>query len=231
MIKSLFFHASSGPRGRRGAPRRRRPGRRLLDYALTLVLLGVLVAVAARLDRREPVESQGRPTVNDGDSLTFGSLRVRLVGIDAPEYGQACRLEGADYACGKRSREALVKAIGGQEVSCSGSEHDRYGRLLAVCTAGGLDLNRAQVEAGWAVSYGDYRAEEAKARAAGAGIWAGTFERPKDWRRDHGTATETGEGDLLAQTGDWLRQTLRFWAQATYSLLMDLAMDPGGNDK
>ena len=197
-----------------------------------MVLLAVLIALAARLDRKEPVEPQGRPTVNDGDSLAFGSLRVRLVGIDAPEYGQTCVLDGAEYGCGKRSREALVKAIGGQEVSCSGSEHDRYGRLLAVCMAGGVDLNRAQVEAGWAVSYGvGYRAEEAKAKTAGAGIWAGKFERPQDWRRDHGAATDTGEGDLLAQTGDWLRQTLRFWAQATYSLLMDLAMDPGGNDK
>ncbi|MGB3644718.1 MAG: thermonuclease family protein [Mesorhizobium sp.] len=192
-----------------------------------MVLLAVLIALAARLDRKEPVEPQGRPTVNDGDSLAFGSLRVRLVGIDAPEYGQTCVLDGADYACGKRSREALGKAIGGQVVSCSGSDHDRYGRLLAVCSAGGLDLNRAQVEAGWAVSYGGYRAEEAKARAVGAGIWAGSFERPQDWRRDHGATTEAGEGNLLAQGGDWLRQTLRFWAQATYSLLMDL----GGNDK
>lgn len=217
MIKRLFFNTTSGSRGRS-----RRTGRRLLDYALTFVLLAGLIVVATRLDRREPVEPHGRPTVNDGDSLTFGSLRVRLVGIDAPEYDQTCTRNGADYACGKRSREALAKAIGGRVVSCSGSEHDRYGRLLAVCTAGGLDLNRAQVEAGWAVSYGDYRAEEAKARAAGAGIWSGSFERPQDWRRDRGTAIETGEGDLLAQGGDWLRETLKFWAQATYNLLMDI---------
>jgi endonuclease YncB( thermonuclease family) len=40
------------------------------------------------------------------------------------------------------------------------------------------------VEEGWAVSYGrDYDHEETRARNRSAGLWAGEFTRPQDWRR------------------------------------------------
>lgn len=214
MIKRLFFHASSPSRRLRG---KRGPWRRLLDYGLAVILLGLLFLVAGRLDRPDVLEPTGRPTVTDGDSLAFGVERVRLVGIDAPEYAQTCRLDGADYACGRCSREALVRAIGGREVSCKGAEHDRYGRLLAVCRAGDIDLNRVQVEAGWALAYGDYETVERRARAAKVGMWAGTFEQPRDWRRRHEADPEPDTVDILARIGDWLRQALRFLVQAPYS--------------
>ncbi len=190
-------------------------------------MLGMLILAAARLDRPAELEQKGQPIVNDGDSLTIGTQRVRLRGIDAPEYAQTCRLETIDYACGKRSREALIETIDARAVSCTGSEHDRYGRLLAVCTAGNVDLNRTQVEVGWALAYGGYEREEAQAKRARAGIWAGSFERPQDWRRDHGAAAEAGHGDPPARIGDWLRQTLRFWVRQTYSP----PMDSSGNGK
>ena len=218
MIKRLFFHASSPPRRLRG---KRGPWRRLLDYGLAAILLGLLFPVAGRLNRPDVLEPTDRPTVTDGDSLAFGAERVRLVGIDAPEYSQTCRLGGADYACGRRSREALVKAIGGREVFCKGTQHDRYGRLLAVCRAGDIDLNRVQVEAGWALAYGDYETVQRQARAAKAGMWAGTFERPQDWRRRHEADLEPDAADILAWIGDWLRQALRFLVQATYSQPME----------
>ena len=47
------------------------------------------------------------------------------------------------------------------------------------------------VSAGWAVAYGAYDLEERRARAAGAGAWAGTFERPADWRGTHGGRVES----------------------------------------
>ena len=99
--------------------------------------------------------------------------------------------------------------IGGRPVSCSGWERDKYDRLLATCTAGGGDLNRSQVEAGWAVAYGDYEAEQEAARRKGAGLWAGSFDRPRDWREMHGGMAESEHatpGSIL----DWLRQMLRF---------------------
>jgi endonuclease YncB( thermonuclease family) len=67
------------------------------------------------------------------------------------------------------------------------------------------------VKAGWAVAYGDFEAEEQAARTEKAGIWAGTFERPQDWRRQHEQQSEPSHDDLLARIGDWLREALRFW--------------------
>ncbi|TIT92457.1 MAG: thermonuclease family protein, partial [Mesorhizobium sp.] len=95
---------SRGPR-RRYAPRPPRSlWRRLLDYGLTAIVLGLFILVAARLDRFETRKEQGTAIVNDGDSLTLGTERIRMRGIDAPEYTQTCRKEGADYPCGRLAR-------------------------------------------------------------------------------------------------------------------------------
>src|SRR5690349_12340517 len=129
-------------RGRRAPATDRLPTwlRRLWDGVLTVAILGLLVLLAARLDHRETSTIQGRVTVNDGDSLTLGTERIRLRGIDAPEFDQTCRAANADYPCGRRSREALLSLIGGRAVSCSGDHRDKYDRLLAVCTVGDTDL-------------------------------------------------------------------------------------------
>lgn len=200
----------SSRRWRRAPARPRSPWRRLWDWALTIAVLGLLVVLAARLDRTGTQSLEGRVVVNDGDSLTLGAERIRLRGIDAPEIRQTCRKAGADYPCGRQARQALVGLIGGGPVTCSGWERDKYGRLLATCSAGGRDLNRGQVEAGWALAYGDYEAEELAARRSGAGLWAGSFERPRDWREMHGGLVE-GEHATWGTIVDWLRQTLRLF--------------------
>jgi len=169
-----------GPRWRHAASQPRSLGRKLADYGLAILLLGLLILVAARLDRFATRNEQGTAIVNDGDSITLGAERIRMRGIDAPEYQQTCRKNGADYACGKLARQSLIKLIANRPVSCSGWQRDRYGRLLGDCRAGDTDLNRAQVEAGWAVAYGDFETEEAGARAAKVGIWAGSFAEPQD---------------------------------------------------
>ena len=198
---------SAGPGWTRRAAAPRSRWRRLWDWLLTLAILGLLVLLAARLDRTETRNLDGRVTVNDGDSLTLGTERIRLRGVDAPEFGQTCRKDGADYPCGRRARETLVALIAGRPVSCSGWERDKYDRLLAICTAGGADLNRRLVETGWALGYGDYAAEESAARRKGAGLWAGSFERPRDWRATHGGMVES---EHAAGFLDWLRRTFRF---------------------
>ena len=203
---------SWSPRSRRRyAPVPRSPWRRLLDYGLTTIILGLLILLAARLDRVETRQTQGAAIVNDGDSITLGTERIRMRGIDAPEYTQTCRRNGADYACGTLARQSLVRLIAGRPVTCSGWQRDRYGRLLGDCKAGGTDLNRGQVEAGWAVAFGDFESEEATARAAKVGIWAGTFDQPQDWRDSHhGEAVERKHG-TLASIGDAVREIFRFW--------------------
>ncbi|WP_202322656.1 thermonuclease family protein [Mesorhizobium sp. 113-3-9] len=203
---------SWSPRSRRyAAPRPRSLWRKLMDYGLTIVILGLLILLAARLDRVETRKTQGAAVINDGDSITLGTERIRMRGIDAPEYTQTCRRNGADYACGTLARQSLVRLIAGRPVTCSGWQRDRYGRLLGNCKAGDTDLNRAQVEAGWAVAYGDFESEEATARAAKVGIWAGTFDRPQDWRDSHrGEVVERKHG-TLASIGDAVREIFRFW--------------------
>lgn len=178
------------------------------DLGLAVLLFFLLAALAVRLEDKRTRVEQGAAFVVDGDTLALGGRRIRLVGIDAPEYAQTCRRAGADYACGRLARQALVEAVAGRPVSCSGSRLDRYGRLLGDCRAGEVDLNRAQVAAGWAVAYGGFEAEERAARAAGLGLWAGEFERPQDWRRRHNGRDEPRH-DVLAAIGDWLRAFFR----------------------
>ena len=200
---------SRRPRRRSYERRSRSVPRRLFDYALAIVLLGLLILLAARLDRVETRRAEGAAIVNDGDTITLGGERIRLRGIDAPEYTQLCRKGGADYPCGREARQALARLIGTRPVSCSGSQLDRYDRLLGTCTAGDVELNAAMVDTGWAVAYGGYEAQEAAARAAGRGLWAGEFERPQDWRREHRGLDEPRH-DTLAGIGDRLREMLRF---------------------
>jgi endonuclease YncB( thermonuclease family) len=198
-----------------GGQRRRRPARsrnlfrKFLDYAFAAVILGLLVLVSARLERVETRQIGGVPTINDGDSITLGGERIRLVGIDAPEYAQLCRKDGADYACGRHARDALIRLVAGKPIACSGWERDRYSRLLAVCTAGGVDLNRSLVEQGWAVAYGDYDDAESLARQKRMGLWAGEFDRPRQWRDSHGGMVDR-DHDYGGAILNWLREILRF---------------------
>lgn len=202
---------SRRPRQRYAPPRPRSLWRRLVDYGLTVIALGLLILLAARLDRIETRKTEGAAIVNDGDTITLGTERIRMRGIDAPEYSQTCRRDGADYACGKLARQSLVRLISGKPVSCTGWQRDRYGRLLGDCKAGGKDLNRAQVETGWAIAYGDFETEQAIARSGKAGIWGGTFDEPHDWRESHDHEVVERKHGTLASIGDALREIFRFW--------------------
>jgi endonuclease YncB( thermonuclease family) len=130
-----------------------------------------------------------RVTVIDGDSLRAGNDNIRLIGIDAPELRQSCRDEhGREWTCGRAAKARLAALIGGAEVACTARGHDRYGRTLAVCSAGDIaDLGETLVREGYAVDYyqGGYQAAEREARTARRGLWRGDFERPQDWRRRH----------------------------------------------
>ncbi|MFI0846264.1 thermonuclease family protein [Mesorhizobium sp. IMUNJ 23232] len=170
--------------------------RRAFDLFLAVVILGLLALLAARLDRVETLRPAGVAIVNDGDTITIAGEKIRLRGIDAPEYSQTCLRAGIKYACGREAREALRKLIGAKPVACAGWQRDRYGRLLGDCKAGSTDLNRSLVEQGWAVAFGGFEAEELAAQRAGRGLWAGEFERPRQWRETHGSMVEDDHGRL-----------------------------------
>ena len=133
----------------------------------------------------------GRPLVLDGDTVMLSGERIRLLGIDAPELSQMC-LDAAGHGspCGRVAAEALIARIGVSPITCVGDTRDRYGRLLATCFLGDLDVHGWLVLQGHALAYRKYSmryvAEEAGARALKRGMWAGTFVAPWDWRRGDG---------------------------------------------
>ncbi|WP_235911704.1 thermonuclease family protein [Mesorhizobium xinjiangense] len=190
---------------RRGRPARRSGGfRRVVDLAAAAVLVGLLALIATRLDRVATRSWTGDAVIHDGDTLSLDGQRIRLRGIDAPELDQDCAGPQGRYRCGRRAKQELQRLATAGPVTCDGWERDRYDRLLATCSAGGVDLNGAMVAAGWAVAYGGYRMAESMARAGGKGLWAGTFDRPGDWRRMKGAMVEP-EHHLLARLVNWLR--------------------------
>jgi endonuclease YncB( thermonuclease family) len=122
----------------------------------------------------------------DGDSLKVGETEVRLYGIDAPELSQTCQRDGRAWECGSESAYQLSKLVNGKQVNCSSMGADTFGRTLARCRVGEIDLNRTMVATGYALAYRrystDYVSAEESAKLAKRGIWIGTFELPSDVR-------------------------------------------------
>lgn len=185
-------------------PRRRRRGGALRSILLTLLMFSILIAIILSLpDNRRPAESlTGSVYVIDGDTVILNKGHIRLIGIDAPEMKQSCQIAGRDYLCGRDARNALRSRINGQSIRCEISGTDKYGRELGRCYQGETDLNKWMVEQGWAISYGDYRSEEAQARHDRRGIWAGSFEVPYEWRKEHQQASADTETSHNTQSSD-----------------------------
>jgi endonuclease YncB( thermonuclease family) len=132
----------------------------------------------------------GAALVVDGDSLEISGARIRLIGIDAPEMHQTCTdARRETWPCGRAAARELRAHIGDRALKCEQTGLDRYRRVLAVCfLPDGSDVNAWMVRQGWAVVFGygpNYRAEQAEAKAARRGIWAGTFTMPAEWRQRH----------------------------------------------
>jgi endonuclease YncB( thermonuclease family) len=166
--------------------RRPRPFyRSVIDAAFFLIVLTIVLAVMKQFGWIDL--GTGTLQVVDGDSLRRGNMDIRLHGIDAPEYRQTCRdKHGSEYPCGKQATNALRGLVGKREISCRSIETDRYGRAVAVCRIGALEINGEMVRMGWAVAYArhsfSYVRLEAEARRAKRGIWAGSFETPENYR-------------------------------------------------
>lgn len=168
--------------------------------AIGVVLLGAILAgMADELTKeaenvfgdftfRETEVVSGKVRVVDADTLDVGGTRVRLRGIDGVEKNQTCQDNaGTEWPCGQLAFEDLDMAFGGEEMRCFVQDTDRYGRAVADCEIAGISVNYWMVREGWAVAYTrysqDYEGAEAEARAEKAGIFAGSFIPPEDWRR------------------------------------------------
>lgn len=157
------------------------------------------VPAAASENERQPRGVAGVGRVINGDTIRVEGRTFRLWGIDAPEIIQACQQDGRNYACGREAAVHLrtllsldagsgAGAPGGAatQIVCEPRTSDQFGRPAAVCRLGDIDLGAEMVRAGWALVFAphgtDYAPQEAEARAALKGLWAGSFEAPWDWR-------------------------------------------------
>lgn len=153
-------------------------------------------------------------SVADGDSFRMNGQRYRLQDIDAPELHQNCKdAAGREWRCGRRARDELRKILTRGPVQCRTLSKDRFGRIVALCSVGGRDVGEAMVREGWAAAYkgrgfsSRYVSAENEARAARRGVWAGSFETPRQWRRANPRDDDKPRDDILSPAAqDWLRQ-------------------------
>ncbi len=72
-----------------------------------------------------------------------------------------------------------LNIVGKHWVTCIKRDVDHYGRVVAICRAGPINLNAWMVGNGWAVAYRrysmDYIRDENEAKAAGKGLWRVEF--------------------------------------------------------
>jgi len=122
----------------------------------------------------------------DGDSLEIGTSRIRLMGIDAPEYTQYCKnAKKKNYPCGKISADYLENLIKNKPITCKIHKKDQYERDLCTCYKNNLDLNAEMIRAGQAIVYleSPYQDEQAEAKRNKRGLWQGRFMHPRLFRR------------------------------------------------
>ena len=109
------------------------------------------------------------------------------------------------YPCGLDASHALTRQIGRKRVSCARRDTDRYGRMVARCTVEGADISQWMVMQGHALAFRkyslDYIADEDRARAAKAGLWAGEFQDPSDFRHQNAAAKNLPRTSLRHDRG------------------------------
>ena len=93
--------------------------------------------------------------VSDGDTIWVmdndKKVKVRLLGIDAPEIKQAF---------GEESKMILAGLIEKQNVIVVGDDKDRYGRLIGKVLLDDRDINLEMIKAGAAWHYIKYQADQ-----------------------------------------------------------------------
>lgn len=168
-------------------------------------LIGAGLALAVSLAPFE-ASGQGAARVTDGDTLRLGAVEIRLFGIDAPEARQLCaRADGTPWSCGRAASARLAELVAVGPVRCRPQDRDRYGRLVSICTAGGIDLGGRLVAEGLARAYASFSAVylplEADARAARLGLWQGAATAPWDYRAETAKSATGQTGGFAPAAG------------------------------
>ena len=153
-------------------------------YLFTL-LLSMLLCIPA-WGQRFPVTVVG---ITDGDTFTVINrdklqLKVRIIGIDAPEKNQPF---------GNKAKQALSDLIYRKTIDIDVQYQEKWGRYAAkVYTSDGRDVALLMLQAGMAWHNADYdktaaykKAQEA-ARGAKTGLWSDAHpEAPWEYRKKH----------------------------------------------
>lgn len=139
------------PPSQRGGP----SGWLVLTTVVLAVIFGGLVGFSwLQVEQTVPEGSFGcvMPRIIDGDTFDCAGTRVRLQGIDAPETEGHCR-PGRNCAPGdpNASTANLHRLVRWSKVICRKTDIDGYGRTVARCSAGDVDLSCAQVDGGYAI--------------------------------------------------------------------------------
>jgi endonuclease YncB( thermonuclease family) len=149
----------------------------------------------------------GIPQVLDGDTIQIGTTRIRLFGIDAFEAEQMCvGSESNRYGCGGRATRALTELIAANFTVCVPKGIDAYNRQLAVCRVNTVDLSAAMARQGHALAYLkyalDYVHDEQLAKQERAGVWAGGFIPPWEFRVSRPSGAAEAQRTSVAPSAD-----------------------------
>jgi micrococcal nuclease len=147
--------------------------------AVMLVLVVAACGMPAPPSRCGPASAVVKRAV-DGDTLELADGRkVRLLLVDTPET------TGGKMDCfGAQAAQFTSERVTGQTVELTYDEAgctDRFGRTLAYVKAGGVELNRALVEQGYACSLyvspagsarrDEFETYESQAKTSRLGVW------------------------------------------------------------
>lgn len=160
--------------------------RKFWTLAFSMAVLAGAVPPSAALAQTAETEIRGAPEVIDSDILKFGTQRVILWGVDAPEKKQTCRQNNALWNCHDVAFRKLQLLAGRGEVVCHyQGGPDPFGRHFGICESGGEDLNAEMIKAGVALAFEEetdaYLGQMAEAIGAGAGLWQPGVEFEEPW--------------------------------------------------
>lgn len=130
----------------------------------------------------------GKAFIIDGDTLKINDTKIRLVGVDAPEISQKCKIHGHIENCGEIVKLRLVQATSNEIITCYNHGKDFYGRVLAECYINDININKWLLREGLAVYYyskdfKSYKILESLAKQEKLGLWDSEFQNPKEYRK------------------------------------------------
>ena len=162
-------------------------GGRVEVFALAVAAIVLLYLLGGCSKKRPGDTIQGWAKVTDGDGIKVKGYRVRLAGLDAPEWNQPAQHRyGFWFNHGKWVKRALSRELAGRRVQVKVEGYDRYDRVLGTVSCRGRDVGEWLVRSGHAIACFDsrYKAAESEARSERRGMWG--YDQaydPRAWRR------------------------------------------------